>query len=177
MLLYVGRMIEEKGIFDLVEAVRMLRDTLPCHLLIAGEGPELSRVQSRVASAGMLDCVTVAGYLRGSDLAAAYAAADLFVLPTYWAEEWPTVLMEAMGAGLPIVTTRLRGAADHLVEGANALFVPPRDPAALAATLARLLNDRPLRERMAMANKDKLADFAPDVVARGYLDAVSALLR
>jgi glycosyltransferase involved in cell wall biosynthesis len=176
VLLYVGRVIEVKGVLDLVDAVRLLRGTRPCHLLMVGEGDALGDVQLRVASAGMSDYVTLTGYLRGPDLAAAYAAADVLVLPTYWSEGWPTVFMEAMAAGLPIVTTRLRGAIDHLAEGTNALFVPPREPATLAATLRRLLEDRPLRERMANSNRDKLAEFTPDVVARGYLAAVSALL-
>jgi glycosyltransferase involved in cell wall biosynthesis len=79
------------------------------------------------------------------------------------------VILEAMSFGLPIVTTRIRGAADHLVEGENALFVPPRTSAPLAAALERLLGDETLSTTMGENNRRKAEIFAPDRVVQAYV--------
>ena len=139
VLLFVGRLMPAKGVFDLLEAVALLNRTEPWRLLMIGDGSAEGELRSRIEVLGLGDRVTLAGYLTGERLQDAYELADVFVLPTTWAEGFPTVITEAMAAGLPVVTTRLRGAADHLVEGVHALFVPPRDPGALAARLGRLL--------------------------------------
>jgi len=117
----------QKGVFDLLGALARLAGPKPWHLLVAGNGPEEESFRARVRSLGLQNRVTLAGYLNSSLLALAYRGADLFVFPS-WSEGFPTVILEAMDAGLPIVTTHLRGAADHLQEGIHACFVPPRDP-------------------------------------------------
>jgi glycogen synthase len=81
-----------------------------------------------------------------------------------------------MSAGLPIVTTKLRGAADLLEEGANAVFVPPRDPSALADAIGRLLDDDELRARMSAANRAKVRDFEPVKAAEIYLRALAEIV-
>jgi len=78
-------------------------------------------------------------------------------------------LLEAMSAGLPIVTTALRGAVDRLEEGVNALFVPPRRPDLLAEALGRILSDGDLRASMAANNLAKIKEFAPEAVAPQYV--------
>ena len=82
-----------------------------------------------------------------------------------------------MGAGLPIVTTQMRGITDHLRDGINALFVPARDPDAIAGAVERLLEDEQLRESMATANLEAVKAFAPERVAREYLEALHLVLR
>jgi glycosyltransferase involved in cell wall biosynthesis len=84
-------------------------------------------------------------------------------------EGFPTAILEAMAAGLPIVTTASRGPADHLAEGRNALFVPTHDPPALARALIRLLRDDRLRREMGDANREKVREFDPDPVASEYV--------
>ena len=174
-LLFAGRLVPEKGIFDTLEAFAVLQARRPCHLVIAGIGPAAEGVASRVAALGLSGSVTLAGLLSHDELVAKYRAADIFVLPTYWAEGFPTVVAEAMSIGLPIVTTRLRGMADHLKEGVNALFVPPRAPSALADALGRLLEDDGLRRRMSTANRAKVRDFEPVRAAEIYLRALAEL--
>jgi glycosyltransferase involved in cell wall biosynthesis len=175
-VLFAGRLLPEKGVLDTVEAVAILQARRPCHLVIAGTGPAAEDVAARVAAPGLSDAVTVAGLLSHDELAARYRSADVFVLPTYLGEGFPTVLAEAMSAGLPIVTTKLRGAADHLEEGVNALFVPPREPAALADAIGRLLDDDALRGRMSAANRAKVRDFEPVRAAEIYLQALAEIV-
>jgi N-acetylglucosaminyldiphosphoundecaprenol N-acetyl-beta-D-mannosaminyltransferase len=171
-LLFAGRLIEAKGVFDLIEAFALVVADVPCRLIVAGSG-DATAVAEAAERSGCADAVSVVGYLEHDDLTQAYRRAAAFVLPTYFGEGFPTVLSEAMAFGLPLVTTPIRGAADLLEDGVNAIFVPPRQPAALAAALKRLLLDRSLQERMAAANRARVAQFAPDKVVPRY----AALLR
>lgn len=173
--LLVGRLIPEKGVLDLVEAVVLLAHRCPVQARIAGAGPLRETMLQRARDLGVADRVTLLGYLGGDALAAAYLDADVFVLPTYWGEGFATVVTEAMSVGLPVITTRMRGMADHLVEGRHALFVPARDPAALAEAMATLLGDPALRERMSLANREKVADFSPREVAYRYAGALAEI--
>lgn len=175
-VLFASRLIREKGIFDVLEAIALVRERTPCRLLVAGAGPAAGDIADRVDGLGLAETVTLAGFLSGGELARAYADADLFVLPTYWPEGFPTAISEAMGAGLPVVATRTRGIADHLEDGVNAVFVPPRDPRALAAAIANVLEDGDLRERMGHANLERVREFAPDRVGRQYLGALEAIV-
>jgi glycosyltransferase involved in cell wall biosynthesis len=169
--MFAGRLVIEKGILDLLAAVALLPRGEGCRLLVCGSGPAEAEVREKARALSLGDRVVFAGHLAGSELAKAYASADVFVLPSY-SEGFPTAITEAMDAGLPIITTRIRGMADHLAQGENALFVPVRDPRALAEALARILGDDTLRAAMSRANHQKVHDFAPSRVAAQYLQAI-----
>jgi len=175
-LLFVGRLIEEKGILDLIDALPLVLQHAECQLDVVGEGELEHRLIDRIRHHGIEDHVKRAGYLSGSDLTRVYQKAAIFVLPTSWAEGFPTVLAEAMDAGLAIVTTPIRGAVDHLVEGENALFVGPGDVSGLAASITTLLGDADLRARMGAANKERVQIFAPDLVAAEYLQILQSVV-
>lgn len=174
-VLFAGRLVPEKGIFDTLEAFAILRARRPCRLVIAGTGWAADEVASRVATLGLSDSVTLTGLLPLDELMANYRAADIFVLPTYHTEGFPTVVGEAMSTGLPIVLTPARGLADHLEDGVHALFVPPHAPGVLADALGRLLADDELRKRMSTANLAKVRDFEPTKAAEIYLRALAEL--
>lgn len=172
LILFVGRLVTEKGVYDAIDAMALLPGRLPARLLIAGTGPAKDKVAAYIRQRGLSDQVMLGGHLQADHLRHAYAAADVFVLPTYHPEGFPTAITEAMSAGLPIITTKTRGIADHLDEGTNAIFVPPRDSAALSRALERVLDDALLRKRMAEANRKKVDEFAPSCVAAHYLDTL-----
>ena len=109
------------------------------------------------------------GFLDQEELGAVYARADMLVLPSYYGEGFPTVISEAMSHGLPIVTTPIRGAADHLVEGENVLFVAPHSPREIAEAIVTLAGDEPLRRRLGENNLVKVRDFAPERAVRDYI--------
>jgi len=176
LLLFLGRLIPEKGIFETLEALALLREQIACRLLIVGDGACVEGVAARIGALGLEEHVHLAGYLTGESVIEAYREADVFVLPTRHPEGFAAVIVEAMAAGLPIVTTKRGGHADHLREGINALFVPPSSPRPLAEAIRRLLEDPVLRARMAQANRDRAGEFAPSVVAREYLTALEEVL-
>jgi glycosyltransferase involved in cell wall biosynthesis len=176
VLLFIGRLIPEKGVFDLLEALRVVRSERPCTLKIAGMGPAEETVRGRVAALGLQDCVELVGYVKGADLLRLYSSSSVFVLPTYFGEGFPTVITEAMSCGLPIITTPLRGAYDLLAEGENTLFVPPRRPDALAAAILQMLNDPALVADMSRRNREKVREFTPEAVVPRYLEIMESLV-
>lgn len=177
VVLFVGRLIVEKGISEVLEALSKLAETNDARLIIAGEGPDRLRLEEYARRLGIEPRTTFAGYLSRESLAEAYEAASIFVLPTRYREGFPTSITEAMFAGLPIITTRTRGLADHLVDGVNAIFVEPGDADGLAVAIQTLLGNRPLRERMGKANRVKVEQFATEIVAAGYADALKEIIK
>jgi glycosyltransferase involved in cell wall biosynthesis len=175
-VLCVSRLMVAKGLLDLVRALPLVRREHPCRLVVAGDGPAEKGIRKLAADLDVSDYVDFSGYVEGAELTRLYGTADVFALPTYHKEGFPTVILEAMSAGLPIVTTRWRGPADHLVEGENVLFVPPRDPVALASSLARLLKEEQLRRSMGRANREKVRVFDPDPVAEEYLAVLERIV-
>ena len=176
VILFASRLLPEKGVLDTVEAFALLRERVPARLVIVGSGPASREVRRLVLRRRLAAHVTLTGHLTEERMREAYRSADVFALPTYHPEGFPTAISEAMSAGLPVVTSAVRGNADHLREGENALFVPPRDPPALAAALERALTDTDLRRRMSRANLAKVAEFAPDRVAGAYVQAFREIL-
>lgn len=175
-ILCVARLMPGKGVFELVRALPLVRRTMPCRLVIAGEGGAKDELMELAVELGVGAFVELPGYVGSAQLADLYRDADVFALPTSYYEGFPTVILEAMAAGLPVVTTPWRGPVDHLVDGRHALFVPPHDHEALAAVLTRLLQDDDLRRSMGSANLHKAREFEPDPVAKEYLEAIDSIV-
>ena len=174
-ILCVGRLIPGKGQQDLVRALPLVQETVPSRLVLAGDGPERERLRALAVELGVGNSVELTGYVEGAKLGGLYGSADVFALPTTHDEGFPTVILEAMGAGLPIVTTRTRGAPDHLVDGEHVLYTPPHDPQALAERLVLTLVDDKLSRRLGDANREKIKEFDPDRVAGDYLAALRTM--
>lgn len=174
-ILFVGRLIPEKGAMEIVEALPLLPEGLRARLVIVGTGPDEPRLRERVKALGLEDRVRFAGQTGRDDLAVLYRESQIFVLPTYWAEGFPTVLSEAMSFGLPIVTTAQRGAADHLVSDVNAVFVPPMQAESVATAIVAIARDPRRAAAMGAANRQAVKRFYPQAVAPAYLTALSEL--
>jgi glycosyltransferase involved in cell wall biosynthesis len=136
-------------------------------LVVLGNGPELPAFLSRVEQEGLADRVISLGELPNLGIERLYRAADLFIQPSF-AEGFPRVLIEAMAAGLPIVTTDAGGSAAILGESQQRFVTPRDDPAAFASALTHLLKDETLRGRLAQENLEAVRRFDTHVVARMY---------
>ena len=175
-LLFVGRLVKEKGVFELLDSFSAVAKKKDIHLLMLGFGSEKDAVKKKLDELDLSSKVTLGGFATGGKLVAAYHAADILVLPS-WMEGFPTVITEAMQYGTAIITTPIRGAADHLVEGENVVFTPVKDAAALARNIEKLLVDMKLRHRIVEANKVKVQNFAPGPVAERYLNSIHEVAR
>ena len=160
ILLFVGVLRYYKGLCYLIEAMRRLRATL----VIVGRGPMLQPLRQQVCDLGVDRQVVFAGAVPDEQLAAYYAAADLFVLPACErSEAFGLVQVEALATGLPIVSTELGTGTSYVnAHGESGLVVPPRDSELLAEAIARLLADDALRARLARGARARAALFTAD---------------
>ncbi len=143
VVLFVGRLGPEKGIGVLLDAWELLgRRTELARLVFVGAG----MMESAILQRGLRN-VQVRGMRHGPELSAAYASADLFVLPSA-TETFGNVLLEAMASGLPSVVAAAGGPTEFATHGENVWFVPPNDAVALSAGIIRLMGDPGLRDRL-----------------------------
>jgi glycosyltransferase involved in cell wall biosynthesis len=157
-ILFVGRLVERKGVAGLVDAVGRLAASVRARLEIVGDGPERPRLEAQVREAALGDRVALRGRVSAAELRRAYAEADVLVLPSVLdsrndTEGLGVVLLEAMSYGVPVVGSRVGGIPDIIVDGATGLLVPPGDPAALAAALRHLAADPDLRAQLGSAGR------------------------
>lgn len=168
-ILYVGRLALEKGLVDLIEALRLhaAAGGSPARLTLVGWSSkgEQESLASQVRAAGLEDRVHFAGPVPyGPRLFEHYQRAHLFVLPS-WSEGTPRVLVEAMAMGRPVVATRVGGVGDLIADGVNGILVEPRASAALAAAIARLDGDAQLCRRMSAANRERAHSLTTEALA------------
>ncbi len=151
LVVAIGRLVPYKGFDVLVEALRRVDATV----IIVGEGPLRHNLLRLAQQRGVAERVILAGMLSRDDLKVHLHAAQLYAFPSVSAAEaFGIVQIEAMAAGLPIVNTNLPTGVPHVARhGLEALTVPPSDPAALAAAIAQLLNDRALAQRLGAAGR------------------------
>ncbi len=168
-MLAVGALIPRKGYPVLIDALTQLeRDDW--ELTIVGspehDAGESNRIREQVLSSGLRSRITIAGRIPGKDLARLYARADLFVMPSLF-EGYGMVLAEAMARGLAIVCTT-GGAASETAPDAAAIKVPPGDPMALSAAIARVMADKTLSDAMSAASWEAGAQLPrwPDSIAK-----------
>ena len=155
----------QKALEVLLQAAAELRPRYPrLRVVIAGDGPERERLEGMIATLGLEGTVSILG-LR-DDVAELLAAFDVAVLCSDF-EGTPLAVMEYMEAARPIVATRVGGVPDLIVDGEHGLLVAPRDPAALAEAIGRLLDDRSLGARLGeQARERRRSEFDVEVAAR-----------
>lgn len=146
--LFMGRLGDRKGIYDLLEAVKKI-DVRRFELDIYGDG-EVEKVRTIVEQAGLSDIVRLCGWVGHSKVSDIYDNADFLVLPSY-AEGLPMSVLEAIGRGLPVISTDVGGIAEAVVDGENGFLIQPGDVDALAQRIRSLAEDKCLREKMGRA--------------------------
>ena len=156
LILFVGSLVERKGVRYLIDALPLLPAQLHAKLVIIGDGAERSRLEAQVRARGLQHLVEVRGRVAEQELRRAYGAASVLVLPAIVDARGDTeglgvVLLEAMSYGVPVIGSDLGGITDIVVDGQTGLLVPPQDSAALAAALERLATDRDLAKRLGEA--------------------------
>ena len=172
-ILFVGRLVREKGIVELVQAFSELKDSDPkLGLVIVGDGPCRSDVE-RIASLTAPGRVKMTGFVQRDELAAYYALAEAFVLPTH-TDTWGMVVNEAMACGLPVIASRVAGCVADLVhDNWNGLTVEPQNSSELRRAIGALLADPESRATMGRRSVEIISGYTPEHCAAGI--AVAAL--
>jgi len=173
LFLFVGRLADGKGLFDLLDAVEAMREDHDVSLWIAGDGPLADDLDEVVQRRGLGDVVSRLGYRE--DVPELLAAADALVLPSY-REGTPRVITEALAAGTPVVATDIAGIPEQVTEGETGYLVAPGDVGALADRLTRLVTDTDRREQMADRAPATVDRFDIRHTAAQYRDVYDALL-
>ncbi len=174
-----ARLLRPKGIAEFVEAARRLRSSgINARFVVLGDAPASNPAaipQKQVETWRRQGDVTFEGFC--SDMPAALGAAHLVVLPSYYGEGLPKVLLEAAACGRAVVTTDHPGCRDAVVLGETGLLVPPRDPAALAGAIGALLADPERRRSMGQsARAHAEQNFAVSDVVDRHLAIYRTLL-
>ena len=173
-VLFVGRLVERKGVEVLVRAVARLARQRPIALTVVGDGEWRSRISEVVSETDASGFVNMAGRVSEDELIEAYRRADVFVLPAVFDSKGDTeglgvVLIEALSMGLPVVGANVGGIPDIVVDGKTGWLFPAGDDKELARVLAQVLDDRvEARKRVRAGIRRVRERFAPESVAGAY---------
>jgi len=177
LLLFIGRFIPAKGLLDCVYACKIIAERGQKVLLFCvGDGPARAAAEAAVRRLDLESSVRFSGYIPEADAAGFYANSTMLLFPTYHYEGFPMVIFNAAAAGLPVITTQIRAAADFLREPDNCLWVEARNPEQLADKIALLLTDPQLREQMGQNNRALATQFSAEMVASEYVEIYQKLV-
>lgn len=175
-LLFVGRLVEKKGLAVLLDALRDV-DTASYSLVVVGDGP--LRAELEALARGLP--VTFAGQLGRAELMQRYADSDVVVVPSVLAasgdqDGLPVALLEAMGSGCAIIASDLPGLNEAIQDQVSGLLVPSGDVDALRDGVAALVSDDALRARLGQAARDRAQEFSVASVGKRYVELLLTLL-
>jgi glycosyltransferase involved in cell wall biosynthesis len=163
--LFLGDLVDRKGVFDLIESWSLVKQDLPeSQLVLAGDGNRVL-LEDACRKAGVSSLVRFPGWVGPAEKRELLAQADVFVLPSY-AEGVPIALLEAMAAGLPSVVTPVGGVLDAVTPSVEAIVVEPGDIQALAGAIVSLLNEPEQASRIGEAALRRARDLDIENYAR-----------
>jgi glycosyltransferase involved in cell wall biosynthesis len=177
--LFTGRLVKEKGVFDLLSAYDRLDSTIreQIGLVFVGDGSCRKQLEDRAATVSQETKGTIkfAGFAQREQLAEYYALADVMILPTY-SDPWGLVVNEAMACGLPVIVSRAAGAAADLVkDNWNGWLVPTGDVTALTAAMQSIASQPELRATMGANSFEHVMNYSPDAWAQQIVRAVTVI--
>ncbi len=163
-VLVLGVVDERKGQFDLVRALPAVLQEVPDARVRLGGNGDVEGLRALAEELGVDHAVELLGWISGAPKVAALRDADVYCLPSHF-ENLPVSILEGMAAGLPVVSTRVAGIPEEVIDGETGLLVDARDVPALAESLVRLLRDPALRLRMGAAGRRRAEEhFDNEVV-------------
>lgn len=173
--LFVGRLVREKGVFDLLSAYATLDEPLRQEfgLIFAGDGPCRAELEQQAASVSP-GLIHFTGFAQREKMSTYYALAQMLILPTY-TDTWGLVVNEAMACGLPVIVSRAAGCVADLVrENWNGLLFPPGDMVSLANAMARLASHPDECARMGTNSLAHVCRYSPAEWSLGIARAIGA---
>ncbi|HZR05084.1 MAG TPA: glycosyltransferase family 4 protein [Candidatus Udaeobacter sp.] len=165
LIVAIGRLIAKKGFTDLIRACALLVERgSPFRCEIFGEGPLESQLRGQIEELALQELVQLPGPKPQHEVRERLASANVFVLPSVLEAEGgmdnlPTVIMEAMATRLPVVSTRIGGIPEMVVENETGFLVEPEDAVALAGAMEKVTNDRSLGQRLGQAGYERAQEL------------------
>jgi len=176
-VLYAGRLSSGKGLFDLMKCAKLVCDVhRDVEFVIAGNGPLLGKLVEEARRMGLQGRVTFLGEAKRDELIRLYQNATIHVIPSHY-EAMPTVLLEAMSCGLPVVATAVGGSSEVVSSGVNGLLVPSKTPEEMARAISQLLEDDVLRKKIGRAARETIEGFYTlDKISEKVLDCYRSVI-
>ena len=154
-VLFLGKLGQAKGVYDLLQACAMLKERCPALRLAMGGDGDLAALQEKIDALGVTPHVELLGWVQGEQKLGLLDSCRIYVLPSYM-EGLPMSILEAMAHGVPVIATAVGGIPDAIEDGVEGYLLAPGDAAGLAERIERLLNDAALAHRMGAAGRRKV---------------------
>lgn len=175
-ILFMSRFLKEKGVFVSAEVGRLLAVSgrHNFHMVLAGDGDgeESRRLRHYILKKGLKGCLSTPGFVSGLMKKKLLAESDIFLFPTFYNEGCPVVILEAMGAGLAIVSTPVGAIADIVEPNENGFLISSRNPRDFYEAIDRLIEDRELLRSIQKVNKKKAQENFEAGIVTGNLESV-----
>jgi glycosyltransferase involved in cell wall biosynthesis len=155
-ILFLARLEEAKGVFDVVDAAALLINRgVNISLSITGDGPLLERLKAYIKSLELpKERIELLGYVKGDDKIRVLTESSIYCFPTYYGEGLPNSVLEAMAFAMPVITTSVGGLADFFQDGRMGILVGPKNACQIADSIERLIENREELLKMAKFNYD-----------------------
>ena len=176
-IVWVGRMVEVKGLEYLFSAMRIIVSSYPnSKLTLIGDGPLKDKLERLAGALSLTENITFMGYVKNTEVPQYLKEADIFVLPSL-SEGFPVVIPEAMAAGKPIVASNVGGIPDAVTDGVTGFLVAPKNAELLAEKIVYLIAHPGMRESVGKAGRKKVEErFTWGKVAKRTIEMYMALL-
>lgn len=167
-IVFASRLIESKGIMDVIYAMTFLKNLDDIELHVYGKGDKYEEAQYEVLVKNLEKQVFFKGNIPLTELLNEYACCDVYLFPSYHLEGFPMALFYAVAMGAPVIATKIRSLPEYLREPDNCLWTEPRNPEMLAQKILFLRANEPLRKLMRENNKILAKNFEPEVIAHKF---------
>jgi glycosyltransferase involved in cell wall biosynthesis len=159
VLFVAAHFYKEKGVWEVLKAIPLVvKEHEKTHFILVGGGIEENGMRNFCSQKGLQNYVRFTGYLSGEDIIKIFLASDIFVFPTYYSEGFPLVILEAMAAGLPVISTPVRAIPEIIKDDVNGFLIQPKDHIALAEKISWLIKNRSLLKSIGRNNRIKVKE-------------------
>ncbi len=177
-ILYIGRLDPRKGLFDIIECGKYVCMKRPnTSFIIVGKGMLENVLKKKVREAGLQKNFIFLGFVDKKKLIQLYQNATICVIPSHY-EGLPTVLLEAMSCGLPVVATAISGSLDVVSSGENGILIPPKSPKEMANAISMLLDNDEIRKKLGKNARKTIEErFTWDIISDKILKCYESLVK
>jgi len=166
LALYIGRFIPSKRVIDIIRALDIVkRSGYNIKLLCVGDGPENNKIRQEAAQFDLMESIIFTGFIKEEETKIYYANADMLVFPSL-SEGFAMAIFTSVAAGLPIITTQIRAAADYLLEPDNCFWITQKNPEMIAEKIIHLLQHPEMCNTMSQNNKELSKSFSQKIICQ-----------